>query len=311
MIPPPALTANSRIGVISPSYWLAPEMIQKATSVFQGRGYHLSFGKTCYLKEGPFAGSPKERANDIHLMFENPEIDAIICARGGYGSNHVLPLLDYELIKSKPKIFMGYSDITGLLTSITQQTGMITFHGPMFTTFKEGMVDYNFHIMESVLSGEPTVANTSPKELHARTLKSGSGQGALWGGNMTLIIDRLGTPDQLMTEGSILFLEDLDEPLYSYDRMLTHMRNTGMFDHIHGLIIGELLNIKNEEIPFGKTVDEIVLDICGDLDIPIVTNFPCGHGRFQATMPLSLPVKLVANSSEITLTLLESPVRKD
>jgi len=108
---------------------------------------------------------------------------------------------------------------------------------------------------------------------------------------MTLIMDRLGTPDQLMTEGSILFLEDLDEPLYSYDRMLTHMRNTGMFDHIHGLIIGELLNIKNEEIPFGKTVDEIVLDICGDLDIPIVTNFPCGHGRFQATLPLSLPVK--------------------
>lgn len=311
MIKPPALTPKSTIGIVSPSYWLKNEPLEKTHQLFEEKGYQLEFGESNFLKSGPFAGSPQERADDINGMFANPKIDAIICSRGGYGANRILSLLDYELIKANPKIFMGYSDITAILTSITQQTGLITFHGPMLTTFKKGMSNYNFELIEQTLMGQTPISIQPPKSLPARILKSGAAEGPLWGGNMCLLANRLGTTDNLNPDGIILFLEDIDEHLYSFDRMLVHMKKAGMFKNIVGLIIGELVEMKDEKIPFGKTTDEIVLDVCGDLDIPIVSNFPCGHGKYQATFPISIMAKLEAMSENTTLTLLESPVRKD
>ncbi len=311
MFKPHALKPNSTIGIVSPSYWLKPEILEKAVSIFNDKGYKLVLGQSVSSKDGHFSGTPQERADDINDMFANPRIDVIICARGGYGANRVLPLLDYDLIKANPKIFMGYSDITAFLTSITQKTGLITFHGPMLTTYKNGIVDYNFEVMESVLSGKRNVFIPPIKELPYRILISGSAEGPLWGGNMTLLMNRLGTKDQLNTDGCILFIEDVDEYLYSFDRMLVHMHTTGMFDKIRGLIVGEMVDMKDQKIQFGKTTDEIIIDVCGDLNIPIVTNFPCGHGKYQATMPISLPVRLEANAATPTLTLLDSPVRKE
>ena len=261
------------------------------------------------MKDNTFAGTPEQRANDINNMFANPDIDAIICARGGYGSNRVLPLLDYNLIQANPKIFMGFSDITGFLTSITQKTGLITFHGPMLSTFKKGIVNYNFDLMENILAGSESVTIQSPSGLPACILKPGKAKGPLWGGNMCLLINRLGTPDQLNTAGAILFIEDIDEYLYAFDRMLVHMKKAGMFENIKGLIIGELVDMKDYDDPFGKSTDEIVMDVCGDLDIPIISNFPCGHGIYQATLPISIPVQLDANSDSPSLTFLESPVK--
>ena len=243
-------------------------------------------------------------------MFANQDIDAIICARGGYGANRVLPLLDYDLIQANPKIFMGFSDITAFLISITQKTGLVTFHGPMLTNFKKGMVNYNFDLMEKTLFGYESVTLHPPSELESRILKPGKAEGPLWGGNMCLLINRLGTEDQLDTEGAILFIEDINEYLYAFDRMMVHMKKAGMFDNIKGLIIGELLEMKNDAEPFGKSTDEIVLDVCGDLDIPIISNFPCGHGTFQATLPISIEVELSAITASPTVTLLESPVKE-
>jgi len=311
LIRPKALKKGQTIGVVSPSYWMKSEPREKAHSLFQKKGYNLVFGESNSHKLGPFAGTPQQRADDINQMFSDPNIDAIICARGGYGANRALPLLDFDLIKTNPKIFMGYSDITGYLTSITQKTGLITFHGPMLTTYKNGLVAYNFDLMESVFSGLEPLAIHSPGGLPARTLKPGVAEGPLWGGNMTLLINRLGTNDQLDTTGTILFIEDIDEYFYSFDRMLVHMRSAGMFEKINGLIFGEMVKMKDEKIPFGKTTDEIILDVCGDLNIPIVSNFPCGHGKYQATLPLSLPVRMDAGTESPILTLLESPVIKE
>ncbi|MFQ6678680.1 MAG: LD-carboxypeptidase [Fidelibacterota bacterium] len=311
MILPPALTPESTIGIVSPSYWLESKIIHKTVSIFIEKGYKIIQGKSVSLKDGPFSGSPQERADDIIDMFANPEIDAIICARGGYGANRVLPLLDYSIIKANPKIFMGYSDITSFLISITQKTGLVTFHGPMLTSYKNGLVNYNFDLMESVLSGNQTSPILPPKDLPSRILKQGTAHGPLWGGNMTLLMNRLGTPDQLKTDGCILFIEDIDEYLYSLDRMLVHMRTAGMFDKILGLIIGELVDVKDEKIPFGKTTDEIILNVCDDLDIPIMANFPCGHGKYQATLPISLPVRLELDERKVELTLLETSINYD
>ena len=309
MIKPSALKPNATIGILSPSSWLNETDLKTAVSIFESKGYKLVLGESIFFKEFTYAGTPEERADDINNMFANPDIDAIICARGGYGANRVLPLLDYDLIQANPKIFMGFSDITAFLISITQKTGLVTFHGPMLTNFKKGMVNYNFDLMENILSGSESKAIQSPSELPINILKSGKTIGPLWGGNMCLLINRLGTPDQLDTDGGILFIEDIDEYLYAFDRMLVHMKKAGMFENIKGLIIGELVDMKDYDNPFGKSTDEIVMNVCDDLDIPIISNFPCGHGIYQATLPISIPVQLDANSDSPSLTFLESPVK--
>ena len=310
MLRPKSLKKGHRIGVVSPSYWLEKKGLRNAVTVFQKKGYEVQLGDSVYLKDGPFAGTPQQRANDINQMFSDPNIDAIICARGGYGANRALPLLDYDLIKTNPKIFMGYSDITAFLISITQKTGLVTFHGPMLSTFKSSVAQYNLDTLVDVLSGDDDILITEPNDLQTTILKPGVTEGSLWGGNMCLIVNRLGTKNQLNTDGAILFIEDVDENLYAFDRMLVHMREAGLFDNIRGLIVGELTEMKDQTIPFGKTTDEIVWDVCGDLDIPIVTNFPCGHGKYQATLPISLPVELRADKSFVELLFLESPVSK-
>ena len=242
-------------------------------------------------------------------MFMNPEIDAIVCARGGYGANRVEPLLDYDIIKANPKIFMGYSDITAYCTSITQKTGLVTFQGPMLVTHKDEELEYNFiNFEKGVVQAAPYLIEP-PNDFPAKVLKPGTADGPLWGGNISLLVNRLATANQLDTDGVILFLEDIDEYLYSFDRTMYHLRQTGMFDKINGLIIGEMYEMKDTETPFGKTVDGIVMDVCGDLDIPIISNFACGHGRYQATMPISIPSRLQADGAIPTLEILESPVK--
>ena len=308
MIKPKRLKSQSTIGIISPSYWIDENILKQTSKIFTTRNYKLVYGKSIYTKDGPFAGSPELRANDIHEMFLDPSIDAILCARGGYGANKVIPLLDYELIKKHPKIFMGYSDITAYLISITQRTELITFHGPMLASYKHGFVEYNYNQMINILSGKKGVHIIPPKTMNPHILKTGNAVGPLWGGNLTLVMNRLGTNDQIETNNSILFLEDLNEYYYSFERMLIHLQRAGVLDNIAGLIIGELINMKDEDVPFAKSTNEIVMDIGGKMDFPIVTNFSCGHGTYQATLPISLPVELQAGNTT-SIKLLESAVQ--
>ena len=292
MIKPAGLKSEANIGVISPSYWVAENVLKNTAEIFSSRNFHLTFGKSIKAKEGPFAGPPELRADDLNNMFSDPNIDAIFCARGGYGANRVLPLLNYDMIKENPKIFIGYSDITACLTSITQKTEIITFHGPMLVSYKHGFIDYNFDQMMKALTRTENIVISPPEESDPHILKEGTAKGPLWGGNLSLVMNRLGTDGQINTTGCILFLEDLDEYLYSFERMLVHLQTAGVFNNINGLIIGELIDMKEQEISFGKSTDDIVMEICGALDIPIVTNFPCGHGKYQATLPISLPIEL-------------------
>ena len=297
MIRPAGLKSGANIGVISPSYWIADDVLKNTAEIFTSRNFHLTYGKSIKAKEGPFAGPPELRAGDLNNMFVDPNIDAIFCARGGYGANRVLPLLNYDLIKENPKIFIGNSDITAYLTSITQKTEIITFHGPMLVSYKHGFIEYNFDQMMKVLTSTKNIVINPPAEFDPHILKKGTAKGPLWGGNLSLVMNRLGTDGQINTTGCILFLEDLDEYLYSFERMLVHLQTAGVFNNINGLIIGELIDIKDQEISFGKSTDDIIMEICGTMDIPIVTNFPCGHGKYQATLPISLPIELCADET--------------
>ena len=307
-IKPRKLRAGARIGVVNPAYWLEAERLQRAVEVFKGMGYEMVLGKSTGLREHQCAGSPSERAEDIMAMFEDPSIEAIICARGGYGGNRVLPLLDYDIIRANPKIFIGYSDITGLLTSIAQQSGLVTFHGPMLSTYGKQTLQYNLDTFQQVLSGQENISVLSAPRCQALCLAPGIARGPLWGGNLTMVIERLGTPDQIETAGSILLLEDIDEKLYAFERMMLHLKSSGSLDHIKGLVIGEMLEMGDSKTPFGKTTDEIVLDVCGDLDIPIISNFPCGHGDYQATLPISHEVEIHADEINSHILIPASPV---
>ena len=297
MIRPAGLRSWANIGVISPSYWIADDVLKNTAEIFTSRNFHLTYGESIKLKEGPFAGPPELRADDLNNMFADPNIDAIFCARGGYGANRVLPLLNYDLIKENPKIFIGNSDITAYLTSITQKAEIITFHGPMLVSYKHGFIEYNFDQMMKVLTSTKNIVINPPAEFDPHILKKGTAKGPLWGGNLSLVMNRLGTDGQINTTGCILFLEDLDEYLYSFERMLVHLQTAGVFNNINGLIIGELIDMKDQEISFGKSTDDIIMEICGTMDIPIVTNFPCGHGKYQATLPISLPIELCADET--------------
>ncbi len=305
---PKRLTAGARIGIVNPAYWLEPERLQRAVGVFEDLGYDLVLGKSTGMKENQYAGSVEARAADIMAMFTDSSIDAIISARGGYGGNRVLPMLDYDVIREHPKIFVGYSDITGYLTSIAQRSGLITFHGPMLTTYGEQTIQYNLDTFQQVLSGQHDVRIESTQTCKARTLKPGIARGPAWGGNLMLVINRLGTDDQIDTRGAILFLEEIDEKLYAFDRMMMHLKNSGSLEHIEGLVIGEMLEMSDSKVPFGKTIDEIVLDVCSDLDIPIISNFPCGHGECQATLPVSHEIELNALEEDPFILIPESPV---
>lgn len=305
---PRRLKRGDRIGIVSPAYWIEPEKLQRAIGIFEQDGYELVLGKTTGLKTDKFAGSPAERATDIMTMFTDPSIDAIICTRGGYGGNRVLPLLDFDLIRANPKIFVGFSDITGLLSSISQRSGLVTFHGPMLVTWGKNTVDYNLDTFHRVLSGEAGVKIESTPECSTRILKPGSASGPLWGGNLSLVVERLGTAGQIDTSGTILLLEEVRERLHAFDRMMFHLKEAGSLDQIKGLVLGEMLEMEDTPDPFGKDTDEIVMDVCSDLDIPIISNFPCGHGACQVTLPISHQVELHAEGESPFIMLPESPV---
>jgi len=309
MIKPYKLQPGARIGIVNPSYWLEPASMERAVKVFEDLGYELVLGKSTQLKENLYAGSPEQRAADIMSMFEDPSIDAIICARGGYGGNRVLPLLDYSIIKKNPKIFVGYSDVTGYLASIEQNCGLICFHGPMLSSYGKETIQYNLDCFFEVLSGNSNIQINSTSECPAKILKSGTAKGKLWGGNLCLVVERLGTKDQIQIEDGILFLEEIGEKFYAFDRMMHHLKSSGSLDHIKGLILGEMVEMGDTKIPFGKNTDEIILDVCSDLDIPIISNFPCGHGDYQATLPIGHEIEMYADVGEPYLVIPESPVK--
>ncbi|MCP3675787.1 MAG: LD-carboxypeptidase, partial [Gammaproteobacteria bacterium] len=299
----------ARIGIVNPSYWLEPASMKRAVQVFEDLGYQLVLGKSTQLKENLYAGTPEQRAADIMAMFEDQTIDAIVCARGGYGGNRVLPLLDYQVIKNNPKIFVGYSDVTGYISSIVQQSGLTCFHGPMLSTYGKETIQYNLDTFFAVLSGANNIRIDSTAECPAKILKPGVATGKLWGGNLCLIMERLGTNDQIDMKGTIIFIEEIGEKYYSFDRMMHHLRNSGSLDNIRGLIIGEMVEMSDTKIPFGKNTDDIIMDICGDLDIPIISNFPCGHGDYQATLPIGHKIEIHAEDNNAYLIIPESPVK--
>jgi muramoyltetrapeptide carboxypeptidase len=317
-IKPKGLKIGDKIGVIAPSTNVSdPEDVARAIKTLEYFGFVPVLGEYLQNGSGYKTRLPQERASDLHSMFENDEINGIIAIRGGYGSPQILDKIDFDLIKNNPKVFCGYSDITALNIAIYQNTGLVTFHGPVLMSNFSPYTEKSFR--DLIFAG-----GTNPFQIKyfnpdtkkgilpmypTLTIKDGEAEGELVGGNLSLISGLMGTPYEIDTKGKLFFLEDVGEKPFRVDRMLTQLRLAGKFDDAAGIIIGKCEDCGPEgsgATTWDRTVNEVYYDILSDLNKPIVANMMIGHSTDRLTLPLGIKAKL--NSTEASLTILESAV---
>ena len=289
---PPRLRKGDTVGIIAPAGPVGPSELESAIGLLEAFGHRAISANRLYDRKEYLAGDDEVRLEALHDMFEDQEIKAILCARGGYGTLRILDRIDFKLIREHPKIIVGYSDITALLLSIYRHTGLVTFHGPVVREFLKND-EKNLNATLELVRGEtlPRLDLTD-----GNVLRQGKGIGILLGGNLSLITSLLGTTFLPSFKGAILFIEERDEPLYRIDRMLTHLRLSGVLDGIHGFVAGRF-----EACGDMDAIEGLLLDTVMDQDIPVMTGLPVGHGQENITLPLGLEVRLDTDQMAFTL----------
>lgn len=296
---PPALKPGDTIGVMATSCWLEEQDLIQAKNFIETKGYRTFIHPQALCRHHQSAGTAQEKIDAFHGLLRHSDVKAIVGARGGNRAITMLDKIDFELVRKHPKILMGYSDMTSLLNGLHAKTGLVTYHGPLF---REWPRRQELPQVLSLLSGrEKTIALEG-----ASTLKSGNAEGPLLGGNLSVFQTLLGTPYCPDMSGAILFLEDVGDHLSRYDRMLGHLRVSGILSKISGLIIGGFTEVEDDsERPFGFTLEDIVREHTAGLNIPVLMNAPFGHGDNLPAFPVGARVTL----SGTTLTILDSPAR--
>jgi muramoyltetrapeptide carboxypeptidase len=292
---PAALRPGDTVGIIAPAGPIEPDVLEAGCAWLVGRGYQPSYLPSLLDRDLYFAGTTQRRLDEFHRMFARPEVKAIICARGGYGCNYLLPKIDLALVRSNPKIFCGCSDVTTLLTYLCDTGGMVTFHGPMLNVDMrpDGVDEESW--MATLTSGEAYQREFSSDEV--QTLVPGVAEGMLYGGCLSLLCASLGTPYEVETRGTILFLEDLAEPAFRIDRMLMHLKLAGKFEGIRGVIFGEMLDCGQRGAQ-DYTLQQVVLRVVGDLGIPVAYGLKSGHvTRDNFTLPFGVRAQFMADAS--------------
>jgi muramoyltetrapeptide carboxypeptidase len=311
IIKPPALKPGDTIGLVAPaSAPTAQEKIDKGAAYLERLGYRVKLGKNVRALRGFLAGTDDQRASDINEMFADNDVKAIIAVRGGYGTPRILPLLDYELIRRNPKILVGYSDLTALQLALFHKTGLVSFSGPMagVEMWKEIDPFTEEHFWRIVTSTTPLGAITNPDGKPFTTFHAGNTEGTLLGGNLSLITSIAGTPFLPSFKNSLLYLEEVEEECYRFDRMLSQLKLAGILNDVNGIILGELTDVKASDTtkPF-LTADEVVADYFSPLDIPILTGLVYGHIPRKLTMPVGIHARM--NADEGSIEFLEAAVR--
>ncbi|MGM0750748.1 MAG: S66 peptidase family protein [Bacillota bacterium] len=286
VIKPSKLGAGDTVGVIAPASPPKPGPLKKAISFLEELGLDIKLGRSVHKKYGYLAGYDEERIEDIHMMFKDHEVKAIFCACGGFGTGRIASRLDYTLIRENPKIFWGYSDITFLHTAIHQQTGIVTFHGPMLSS-DIGLSDVHNLTKKSFeqLFQSKDIVYTS-KLSPLETVVEGMASGPVIGGNLTLLVSTLGTPFEVDTKGKILFIEDIDEEPYKVDRMMNQLKMAGKFHDACGIIIGDFKNCVPEKRDQSLTLDEVLKEHISNAGKPVLKGFKIGHSSPSIAIPV-------------------------
>lgn len=293
----PSLQKGHTIGVCATSSAIEEQDLKTAQTFMEAQGYKVFLHPQATKRLHQSAGTSQEKVDALHDLFQNPDIDAIFCARGGNRASTLLPLLDFNLIKQNPKILLGYSDVTALLNAIYKQSGVTGFHGPLF---RELPNHPDFDQMIGVLSGTTTQMDLSGCEILLRGAPD-TASGTLLGGNLSLFQGLIGTPYIPDTTGAILLLEDTGDHLSRYDRMFCHLKNAGILTQLSALIIGDFTDIQdNTARPFGFTLKDVILEHMAGLDIPVLTNAPFGHDARLQTLPIGTTGKLCLKTSTLS-----------
>jgi muramoyltetrapeptide carboxypeptidase len=310
LIKPKVLKPGDTVGVITPSSPVTdPEQLQLVERTLRYFGLKWKFGRSVGRRY-EYPQFIEDRVTEFHDFYRDPEVKAIFCVRGGFGSQHLLSKLDYKLIGANPKILIGYSDITALHLAIHKRTGTVTFHGPVvmsrFTPYTAE------HFKRALFETKPLGKLTNPPDndplrpSHTlRTIRGGTASGRLVGGNLSLIAATMGTPYEIDTRGKIYFIEDVDEQPYSLDRMLTQQKLAGKLDAAAAVIWGECADCRPRDFkpsfasPY--TYGEIVQNILGSLRVPVLSGMTIGHTADQLTLPLGCMARLDADKGELTI----------
>ena len=301
---PLALRPGDTVGIVAPASNVKRSELEAGCEALRRAGYQPFYFDSILDQDLYFAGSVKRRTHELQEMFFNEDVRAILCARGGYGSNY---LLNQEIIITTPKIFVGYSDITSLLTYFGSEEGFVTFHGPMVAKdwAHEGGVD--------LASWRAAVSGTAPWDVslnaEVSALCDGEAEGILYGGCLSILVASLGTPYQIRTAGTILFLEDVAAKPFQIDRMLMQLKLGGHLDQVRGIVFGEMLDCMQSQNQ-GYTLQQVIVRIVGDLGVPVVFGVRSGHVTGgNITLPFGVRAKLSVHGGDVALRILESAVQ--
>ncbi len=312
-IKPKRLQVGDTVAVIAPSSGASPEAFEHALANTASLGLKAKIGQFARGSNDFLSGTDKERLHDLHWAFDDAEVKGVWCVRGGSGAPRLLPDIDYALIKKNPKVFVGFSDITAFHLAISQQTGLITFHGPVASS---ELSEYTkTHFVNTVMTPpanykiQPSDYNLAqPSTLFKPTvITPGRARGRLIGGNLSLLGALAGTPFALTdVKGAILFTEDINEPPYKVDRLFTQLRQSCDMKSLAGVALGVFSSAQSATDAETASTVRVLKDRLGDLGIPVVSGLSFGHIRDNCTLPVGIEVEL--DTSTATLTLTESPV---
>ena len=301
LLKPPALKKGDTIGIVAPaSYCPEPSALVNGQESLEKLGFRTVVGKHVVDRHGFLAGKDSDRLSDIEDMFRNPEIQGIICLRGGYGSSRFLPQLNYDLIRANPKVFIGYSDITALHAAIMRHCGLVTFWGPMVSSdMSPSFTPYNRDsFLRAVTKKVPIGAIDLPDPtIPLQTLNDGAASGSLIGGTLSLLASSIGTPYDLDYDGAILFFEAVGEEPHRIDRMLTQLLHADKLTRVSGIVIGECAGCgsasHNPAFPYGNfSIEEVFIERLCPLGVPILYGLTIGHGTYTATLPLGVQASI-------------------
>ena len=299
VIYPPPIKRGDTIGLVAPAGPLIDkENFTAGVQILEKKGFKVKFNQKLLNTRGYLAGSDKERADGFNKLWSDPEIKAIVAARGGYGCLRMIDMIDMKQIRKKPKILIGFSDLTVLLNAIHKKTGLVTFHGPVVTTLASIDKQSKTSFFNVLTGKRPDLLRPSKVKI----LKEGKSKGVLWGGNLTTLVHMIGTPYEIPWNDTILFLEDIGESPYRLDRLLTHLYQAKRFKKIKGLILGTFTDEdKKERAVLQKTVQKRIFELLKDENIPIWANFPTGHSRRNLTLPIGVSVEMDSNKNMLKI----------
>lgn len=305
MIKPPALRAGDTIGIVAPASNIKPELLEQGCRELESLGFQTRYRPDIVSSYRYLAGPQQRRRGEFLEMLQNDDIRAIFCARGGYGSGHLIPEIDPDLIRRHPKIISGASDITLLLNWI-ERSGVVSFHGPMVaTSIRQGSAGYDRELLLNLLKGAPSIRFPTDG---TTTLRPGRAEGRLTGGCLSLVVATLGTRHEIDTKDSILILEDIDAKPFQIDRMITHLKHAGKFEGVRAVVFGEMLNCMQHPNQ-GYTLEQVLADLLGEFTFPVLFGFPTGHtSRPNVIVPFGVRARLDLTSPAPLFELLESAV---